>query len=160
MQLNKNFSFITFLGFMNLLIGKIFLFFHFNGLIYLFICDLIIFILYVNFYKGDDFNIINVDFKQLNDVDEILNYIFSYYCIICDLNRKRNSFFLFHSLITKIEEKCCNLECPLKKYLAYLSKGIEYKYLLIEYCDKLFKQGISKFTDDINLKFIIPFFLL
>jgi hypothetical protein len=36
----------------------------------------------------------------------------------------------------KIEEKCYNIECPLKKYFAHLSKGVEYKYLLIEYCGK------------------------
>ena len=160
MQLNKTFSLITFLGYLNLLIGKIFLFFNFNGLTYLFISDLILFILYLNFYKSDDFNKININFEQLNDADEILNYIFSYYSIINNFNHKRDSFFLFHSLMTKIEEKCYNMECPLKKYFAYLSKGVEYKYLLIEYCDKLFQHGLSKYQDDVNLKYYYSIFLI
>ena len=159
-QLNKTFSLITFLTYVNILIGKIFLFFHFKGLIYLFICDLILFIIYLNYYKSDDFSKLNVNFQQLNDADDILNYIFSYYAIVCNFNHKRDSFFFFHSLITKIEEKCYNIECPLKKYLAYLSQGIEYKYLLIEYCDKLYQHGLSKFQDDINLKYHYTIFLI
>ena len=160
MILNNTFSLITFLGYLNLLIGKIFLFFDFNGLIYLFICDLIISILYYNFYKYDDFSKMNINFKTLNDANDILNYIFSYFNIISDFNRKRESFFTFHSLMTKIEETCSNAECPLKKYLDNLSKGIEYKYLLIEYCDKLFQHGLSKFQDDVNLKYHYTIFLI
>ena len=37
LKLNNTFALITFLGYSNLLIGKIFLFFHFNDLVYLFI---------------------------------------------------------------------------------------------------------------------------
>ena len=159
-QLNNFFSLITFLSYLNLLIGKIFLFFHFNGLIYLFICDLILFFLYLYFYKRDNFYIINVNFQTLNNAKDILNYISSYYEIITDLNRKRNSFFIFHSMMTKIEEKCYNNECPLKKYLLNLSKGVEYDYLLIEYCDKLFQHGLSKFQDDVNLKYHYTIFLI
>ena len=160
LKLNNTFALITFLGYSNLLIGKIFLFFHFNGLVYLFICDLIIAILYYNFYKYDDFSKMNINFLTLNNANDILNYIFSYFNIISDFNRKRDSFFTFHSLMTKIEENCSNMECPLKKYLANLAKGIEYKYLLIEYCDKLFQHGLSKFQDDINLKYHYTIFLI
>ena len=159
-QLSKTCSLITFLAYLNILIGKIFHFFNFNGLVYLFICDIILFILHLNFHKNDDFSNINVNFQQLNDADDILNYIFSYYSVVCNFNHKRDSFFIFHSLMTKIEEKCYNIECPLKKYLEYLSKGIEYKYLLIEYCDKLYQHGLSKFQDDINLKYHYTIFLI
>ena len=159
-QLSKTCALILFLTYLNILIGKIFHFFNFHGLMYLYISDIIIFILYLNYYKSDDFSQINVNFHLLNDADDILDYIFSYYSIVSNFNHKRDSFFLFHSLMTKIEEKCYNLECPLKKYLAYLSKGIEYKYLLIDYCDKLFQHGLSKFQDDINLKYHYTIFLI
>ena len=159
-KLNDLFSLFTFLAFLNLLIGKIFHFFNFNGLIYLFICDLIIFILYFYIYKYDEFSILNINFQTLYDANDILNYIFAYFSIISNFNHQRDSYFLFHTLMTKIEEKCYNMECPLKKYLQNLSKGVEYKYLLVEYCDKLFQNGLSKFQDDIHLKYHYTVFLI
>ena len=159
-NLNKTFSSVTFLAYSNLLIGKIFLFFHFNGLVFLFICDIILFIIYFSFYNIDDFNQINVNFQSLNNANDMLNYIFAYNSIISNFNKRRKSFFVFISMMTKIEEKCNNIECPLKKYLLNLSKGIEYKYLLVQYCDKLFQHGLSKFQDDINLKYHYTIFLI
>ena len=160
LELSKSFSLITFLVYLNILIGKIFLFFNFNGLFYLLVCDIILFVLYIQLYKIDDFNTINENFQILNNANHILNYIFSYYSIITNFNNKRDSFFKFHSLVTKIEEKCYNIECPLKKYLINISNGIEYKYLLLEYCDKLYQQGLSKFQDDINIKYHYTIFLI
>ena len=160
LELSKSFSLITFLVYLNILIGKIFLFFNFNGLFYLLVCDIILFVLYIQLYKIDDFNTINENFQILNNANHILNYIFSYYSIITNFNNKRESFFKFHSLMTKIEEKCYNIECPLKKYLINISNGIEYKYLLLEYCDKLYQHGLSKFQDDINIKYHYTIFLI
>ena len=159
-NLNNIFSSVTFLAYSNLLIGKIFLFFHFNGLTFLFICDISLFIIYFSFFNKDDFNQINVNFQSLNNANDMLNYIFSYNSIISNFNKRRKSFFVFISMMTKIEENCKNVECPLKKYLINLSKGIEYKYLLIQYCDKLFQHGLSKFQDDINLKYHYTIFLI
>ena len=159
-NLNNIFSSVTFLAYSNLLIGKIFLFFHFNGLFFLFVCDIILFIIFFYFYRADDFSQINVNFQSLNNSNDILNYIFSYNKIISNFNTKRKSFFKFISMMTKIEENCHNVECPLKKYLLNLSKGIEYKYLLIQYCDKLFQHGLSRFQDDINLKYHYTIFLI
>ena len=159
-KLNKTFSIITFLSYLNLFIGKIFINFQFNGLIYLYISSVIVSLIYIHFYQKDEFQIINVNFQTLYDAEDILNYIMAYFSIITNLNHKRNSYYLFHSLMTKFEENCYNPECPLKKYLIYLSKGIEYKYLLVEYCDKLFQNGLSKFIDDINLKYHYALFLI
>ena len=160
MQLNKTFSLITFLSYLDLFIGKIFLFFQFNGLIYLFVCDIIIFFFFLNFYKKDELKTININFHTLYDAEDILNYILAYFSIISNINHKRSSYFLFHSLMIKFEENCFNPECPLKKYLINISEGVEYKYLLVEYCDKLFQNGLSKFKDDINLKYHYAVFLI
>ena len=149
--LNNIFSLITFLGYGTLFIGKMFRQIEFDGLLYLFIFDIVIIFIFSIFYYKRKINFINIDYKNINNSNEFLKYIFNYYMIIND-NNKRSSSILLKSLIIKLEEKCCDPDCPLKKYIELLYKGIEHKYFLLQYCDIIFKFGIAKFNDNIELK--------
>ena len=160
MSLNNIFSLITFFGYLTLFIGKILKIFEFDGLIYLFIFDIIIIFIYSFFYKINERNIANINFKNINNSYEYLNYIYKYYMIIKKSNNERSYLILLRSLVSKIEEKCHNYECPLNKYLDNLKKGIESKFNLYQFCDYLFQYGISKFNDNIEMKNNYSYFLV
>ena len=159
MHMSNIFSLITFFGYLTLFFGKIFRTIEFNGLLYLFIFDIIIIIIYHYSYKRKEIKFVNIDYKTINNSEDYLNYIIKYYTIIKNIN-KRSSLFLLKSFISKLEEKCFDPDCPLNKYLHGLEKGIECQYFLFQYCDKLFQYGISKFSDNIALKNNYSTFLL
>ena len=159
MHMTNIFSLITFFGYLTLFFGKIFREIEFNGLLYLFIFDIIIIIIYHYSYKKKEIKFVNIDYKKINNSEEFLNYIIKYYTIIKNIN-KRSSLFLLKSYISKLEENCFDPDCPLNKYLNGLEKGIECQYFLYQYCDKLFQYGISKFSDNIALKNNYSTFLL
>ena len=159
MYMTNIFSLITFFGYLTLFFGKIFRKIDFNGLLYLFIFDIVIIIIYHYFYKKKEIQFVSIDYKTINNSEEYLEYIIKYYTIIKNIN-KRNSLFLLKSFISKLEEKCFDPDCPLNKYLHGSEKGIECQYFLFQYCDKLFQYGISKFSDNIDLKNNYSTFLL
>ena len=153
------FALISFLGFFTLFIGKILNLLEFNGLIYLLILDIFIIILYNFFYKNQELDFLDIDYKNINTPDEYLKYITKFYSII-KANNKRNSSTILKSLISKLEEKCYDQECPLRKYLDNLSKGNEFKYFLFQYCEKIFQYGIAKFKKNVTLKYHFSIFLI
>ena len=157
--LNNIFSLITFLGYGTLFFGKIFRKLEFDGLLYLFIFDIVIIFIFNIFYYKKKITFINIDYKNINNSNDFLKYIFKYYMIIKD-NNKRSSSMLLKSLIIKLEEKCFDPDCPLKKYIECLNKGIEHEYFLLQYCDNIFKFGIAKFNDNIELKSNYSVFLI
>ena len=155
------FSMLPFLGFLSLFIGKIIKsYIEFNGVIYLIILDFIIVLIYFFFLKKNDLNLLKLNYKNINDPEKYLNYIIKYYSLIKDNDDKRNSSTILKSLIISIEENCYDLNCPLKKYLKNLSSGKELKYLLLQFCEELFLFGISKFKNNITLKYNYSIFLI
>ena len=154
------FALLSFFGFLTLFIGKILKLLEFDGLIYLMVLDFIIAFLYNFFYKSQELDFLDIDYKNINNPNEYLNYIAKYYSIIKAKNNKRNSSTILKSLITKLEQKCYDPDCPLKKYLDNLSKGNEFKYFLIQYCEQIFQFGISKFKKDVSLKYHFSIFLI
>jgi len=154
------FALLSFLGFFTLFIGKILKLLDFDGLIYLLVLDIVIIILYNFLYKNHELDFLDIDYKNINNPDEYLNYITKFYSIIKTNNNKRNPSTILKSLISKLEEKCYDPDCPLKKYLDNLSKGNEFKYFLFQYCEKIYQFGISKFKKNINLKYNFAIFLI
>ena len=158
--LNKTFSFILLFSSISLLIGKIFKFTQFDGLMTLLFITIILIIIYILLYKNMNFKLLFVDYMKINNPEEYLNFVSKYYIIFINRNKTRNSELIFKTLISSIEEKCLILDCPLKRYISNLKKGIDNQYFLINYCDILFKYGISKFPNDTYLKINYTGFLL
>ena len=158
--LNNIFSLILVSAFVSLFIGKMFVQLEFTGVIYLFICFIFVIILYIIFYKNKEIKYISIDYKEIYEPYDYLNYIFKFNNIIVNKKTSRNNYTILESLLYKIEERCIIPECPLKKYIEYLDKGNECSFLLNHFCEKLFEYGISKFNDDINLKINYAIFLI
>ena len=159
-SINNTFSLITFFGFLTLFFGNILKKSEFGGLLYLFFFEILLIALFIFYSNKKDIDFINIYYKNINNSDEFLRYIFKFYTIIKNNNNERNSTLLLKSLISKIEENCCDKDCPLHKYLECLNKGINYNFFLFQYCEKLFQYGISKFYDNISLKINYSFFLI
>ena len=160
MLLNIIFSLILFLGFFSLFMGMIFQFLGFNGMIYLFILGIICIFFFIILYKNKEINFALIDYKNINNVDDYINYILKYYKIISNKNNSRNNSAILKTYIETIEETCTSIDCPLKRYLEQLEKGFEYQYLLFLFLEKLFKYGISKFKNNIMIKNDYALFLL
>ena len=160
MSLNNIFSLISFIGFLTLFIGKILNYFRFECLIYFFIFEIIIIFIYICYYRKQDSSFIHINYKYITNSYDYLNYINKYYMLIINMDKSRSNLIFLINLISKLEEKCCDPDCPLNKYLEKFSKGKEYKYFLFQFCNELFQYGISKFKKSIVLKYNYVVFLV
>jgi hypothetical protein len=151
---------MLFLATLSLLIGKLFKFTEFNGLIFWFILSNILIILFIIFYKNKVTSFILIDLKKIENPSEYLQYIFNYYIIFINKNYSRAEQIKFQSVIHSLEEECLDRDCPLKKYLSNEKDRLDTQYLLIKYCERLFQYGITKFSDDISIKSNYISFLL
>ena len=158
--LNNIFSLILFAAFICLIIGKIFAQVEFKGSIFLFFCCIAIIILYIIFYKNREIKYISIDYKEILNPVEYINYIFNFYNIIHNKRNTRNYYTILKSLSSKIEETCIIPDCPLKKYIENLNEGKECLFLLYQFCEKLFEFGISRFSDDVCLKIHYSIYLI
>ena len=136
--LNNIFSLVLFSGFISLLIGKIFQQLDFTGSIYLYFVSIIIIFIYILFYKNKEIKFASINYKQINNSVEYLYYISKFHKIIKNKNNSRNYYTILESAITKFEENCLISDCPLKKYIEHLNNGIDYPFLLNQYCEQLF----------------------
>lgn len=158
--LNNFFSLFTVSVYILLCIENMFIKLEITGSIYLFFSFLIIIFFYIIFFKNNEVYYILTDYTEINNPIEYLYYISKFYNIIQNKKNSRNNFMNFETLISKIEENCIIPDCPLKKYLWNQKKGVECPFLLTQFCDLLFRYGISKFTDDLFLKNNYSIFLL
>ena len=158
--LNNIFSLILVSGFISLFIGKMFQQLEFTGSIYFYFSCIILIFVYILFYKNKEIKFISINYKEINNSIEYLYYISKFHKIIKNKNNSRNNYALLDSLIFKFEEKCLISDCPLKKYIENLNNGIEYPFLLNQFCDKLFQYGIAKFPNDIYFKLNYSIFLI
>ena len=158
--LNNIFSLSLFAGFISLAVGKMLIELQFTGSIYLFLSSVVLIILFFSLYKNREIDFISIDSREIDNSIDYFEYIYTFYNIIHKQKNSRNYYTILESLITEIEANCILLDCPLKKYLYSIKNGIESPYLLNQYCEKLFKYGISKFPNDINLKYNYSIFLI
>ena len=159
-DLNNIFCLMPFFGFLSLFIGKIFKFLGFNGSLFLFFSWCIFGVLFILFYKNKDLDFAMINYKQIENPGEYLNYIHKFHKIILNKNNSRNDYSILKSLLSKKEEKCVDIRCPIKKYLENISNEIDDIFPLLQYCEKLFDFGISKFPNDIILKINYSMFLI
>lgn len=89
-----------------------------------------------------------------------MQYVSNFYNIIINKNNSREYLNNLQSIIHSIEENCIIQNCPLKKYLINLEKGLNCEFLLLEFCEGLFQYGISKFNENIYLKNHYSIFLI
>ena len=158
--LNNILSLTLVSGFLSLLIGKMLQKIKFTGSIYLFLISIIIIYVNIFFFQNKEIQFISIDYKEINNPVEYLYYISKYYTIIQNKKKSRNNYALLESLINNIEENCIISDCPLKKYMDNIQNGIDCPFLLNQFCEKLFKYGISKFPDDMKLKINYSIFLI
>ena len=158
--LNNILCLLPFLGFSSLFIGKIFLFLGFNGSIFLFFSWFVFGIIFILFYKKKDMDFALINFKEIENPGDYLNYIHKFHNIILNKNNSRKDYTILKSLIAKKEEKCFDAQCPLKKYIENISNEIDDIFPLLQFCEKLFDFGISKFPNDISLKINYSMFLI
>ena len=159
-SLNNIFCLITLIAYITLFIGKIFTSLEFTGSIYLFISSILIIIIFIFIYKNNEIDYVLTDYTKINNPVDFLYYIANYYIIIQNRNKSRNYLIILKSLITKIEQNCIVFDCPLRKYIMNLKKGVECPFLLNQYCQRLFEYGISKFSNDELLKNNYSMFLI
>ena len=158
--LNNILCLMPFLGFTSLLIGKIFKYLGFNGSIFLFFSWIVFGVLFILFYKKKDMDFVLIDHKEINNPRDYINYIHKYYKLVLNKNNSRNDYTVLKCLIEKKEEKCTDYSCPLKKYNENLCDDMDDIFPLLQYCEKLFEYGISKFPNDISLKINYSMFLI
>ena len=158
--LNNIFCLITLFAYISLFIGKIFKPLEFTGTIYLFFSSIIIIIIFIFIYKDNEIDFILLDYTEIPNPIDYLYYVSKYFYIIENRNKSRDNLIILKSLISKIEQNCILVDCPLKKYIDNLKNGIECPFLLNEYCQILFQYGISKFTNDQCLKTNYAIFLI
>ena len=152
MKLSKLLSMILCWSIFSLILGKIFQNWEFDGIIYLFIIGSIILILLCFYYKDKVNSFYLIDFKQIDNSQNLLNYIKNFMALIRNKDKCRESFIVFNTFLLLKEENCINKNCKLKRYLDLSEKGLESDFILYQYCQQLFETGIKKFPNDIILK--------
>ena len=160
LNLNNIFCLILFTGFIILLIGKITKSWNFNGSIFLLASLVTIIFIFFVFHKSFNPDFIVKDYRNIFNPDEFLQYILKFSDFVRNKNKSRNHLIVMTGLISSMEEKCVDAECPLKKYLINLKKGIDSEYYLLQFIETLYQYGINKFTQNIFLKNYYSSFLI
>ena len=158
--LNNVLSLLPFLGFLSLLIGKIFKNLGFNGAIFLFFSWIIFGILFILFYKKKEIEFALINYMEIQTSEEYINYIHKFYNLIINKNNSRNDYTILKSLISKAEEKCIDNQCPLKKFIESGEEELSNIFPLLQYCEQLFEYGIAKFSNSVSLKINFSLFLI
>ena len=160
LNLNNIFCLILFTGFIILLIGKIMKVWNFNGSIFLLASLITIIFIFFVFHKSYNPDFIVKDYRTIFNPDEFLQYILRFSEFVRNKNKSRNHLIVMTGLISSMEEKCIDPECPLKKYLINLKKGIDSEYYLLQFVETLYQYGINKFPQNIFLKNYYSSFLI
>ena len=158
-KLNYFFSLFLFWSFFSLLISNIFLAINFSGAFYLFLAGILILFVYCIFYIKTNLDFLNSNFFEINSSYDFINYINTFMQLVKEKEISRDSSIILTSFITKVEEKCTNKKCILKKYQKSLAKGFDSNFLLLQHAQKLFKLALNKFPMDLCLKIHYIIFL-
>ncbi len=144
-----------------LLWGKIYEKRDFNGCIILFVIGIPIIIFLV--VTKDIFFTGNVLFStnKLTNGNQAIKVIRELLYLIDTKESKRSSKLILTSYINQAEEKCINNDCPIKKYLNTLkNSNIDAPVFLLQHCENIFQNYISKFPLEIKLRIFYSNFLI
>ena len=158
-RFNSFYSLFLFWGFACLFILKIFKNWEIGGGLYLFLLGLILIFFYCIYYMKTYADFLNLNYNEINNSTIFLDYIKAFLQIAKQRKDTRDNSIVLASLIQKIEERCNNNKCILKKYLECLSNGFDSNFLLLLFAQKLFKIAIIKFPNDVLLRFNYIVFL-
>ena len=158
--INTFLGLILFWGFVCLFISQIFNSFGFNGTCHLFVTGIFLILLYVYYLTKRDILLFMIDKEKISSSIEYYKYILNLQTLIEDKNKSRENKLMLKSFLAKIEEKCVQPACFLKKYLNCLSIGIDPDILLYYYMQKLFEDGLNKFSNDLILTISYIYFLI
>ena len=158
--INTFLGLILFWGFVCLFISKIFNSFGFNGTCHLFVTGIFLILLYVYYLIKRNILLFMIDKEKISSSIEYYKYILNLQTLIEDKNKSRENKLMLKSFLAKIEEKCVQPACFLKKYLNCLSIGIDPDILLYYYMQKLFEDGLNKFSNDLILTISYIYFLI
>ena len=158
-RFNNFYSLFLFWGFVCLFILKIFKAWEIGGGLYLFILGILLIFIYCIYYMKNYTDFLKLNYNELNNSTIFLNYIKAFLQITKQRKDTRDNSIILTSLIQKIEQRCTNNKCILKKYLECLSNGFDSNYLLLLFAQKLFKIAINQFPNDVLLRFNYIIFL-
>ena len=158
--INTFLGLILFWGFVCLFISQIFNSFGFNGTCHLFVTGIFLILLYVYYLTKRNILLFMIDKEKISSSIEYYKYILNLQTLIEDKNKSRENKLMLKSFLAKIEEKCVQPACFLKKYLNCLSIGIDPDILLYYYMQKLFEDGLNKFSNDLILTISYIYFLI
>ena len=82
-------------------------------------------------FKSYNPNFFQIEFKAIRDPDEYLQYVLKFCDFVRNKNNSRENLIIMRGLISSMEDNCIDAECPLKKYLTNLEKGIDSEYYLL-----------------------------
>ena len=160
LNLNNIFCLILFTGYLILLIGKAVKYWNFNGSIFLLASLVIIIFIFFIFHKSYNPNFIMKDYRNIHHPDEYLQYVLKFSDFVRNKNKSRDNLIVMSGLISSMEKNCLDPECPLKKYVINLKKGIDSEYYLLQFVEILYQYGIAKFPANIFLKNYYSSFLI
>ena len=155
---NNFLALILFWSYFTLFIEKTFQTLGFSGGVYIFFFGDILIFLYC-FYVRNPTNFLLKNFNQIFENYNCFNYIKQYLEIIDEKDISRNALTIFNLFLEKCEENCFDVNCPIKKYIDCLSKGMNSKFLLLKYGENLFKLSLLRFPNDVFLKVNYVIFL-
>ena len=133
LNLNNIFCLILFTGYLILLIGKAVKYWNFNGSIFLLASLVIIIFIFFIFHKSYNPNFIMKDYRNIHHPDEYLQYVLKFSDFVRNKNKSRDNLIVMSGLISSMEKNCLDPECPLKKYVINLKKGIDSEYYLLQF---------------------------
>ena len=100
------------------------------------------------------------DYRNIHHPDEYLQYVLKFSDFVRNKNKSRDNLIVMSGLISSMEKNCLDPECPLKKYVINLKKGIDSEYYLLQFVEILYQYGIAKFPANIFLKNYYSSFLI
>ena len=147
-ELNKFFSILLFVLISSLIIGKIFMAWGFNGVLYYFLFGIAISLVSAFLFKSGLNSYSYINFREISSACERLIYIQDFLDLIKTKHLSREKTLMFDSLILIKEENCIDKNCKLKKYLKSKEKGEPNDFILYQYCQNLFEIALKKFPDE------------
>ena len=130
--LNEFFSLILFYAYFSIFISNIIVkFLDFTGWLYLFSSGAIIIFIFLLKQRKKDNYFLSKSHLSINTPGEYYLYVSKLNSLFFTQNYARKNYIIFRGFISFIELRCIDKNCPLKKYLENLNKGIESEYLLI-----------------------------
>ena len=99
-------------------------------------------------------NKINSGIQAIKIIKELLY-------LIDTKDSNRSSKLILTSYINQSEERCIESDCPIKKYLSTLENNkIDAPVFLLQHCEYVFQNSISKFPLETKLRIFYAFFLI